>query len=202
MMTDLGAPGDLPAVLVTISDLAQRKGVSKQAISKRVARLVAENRLTVHDGSRGTRLVSLAEYDRVIGETADLARTAAAATVKRAAEPTAASVYTGEQTRHMAARADLALLALEERRGTLVQVDKLAEAGARIADALNRVLESFAGRADDIAAAVHKDGVTGARGVMKTLSRDAREALARELERLADLVGRGSASAPPADDLA
>lgn len=202
MLTDLGPPAVLPAVLVTISDLARREGVSKQAISKRVARFAAENKLTVHDGPRGSRLVSLAEFDRVVGQTADLGRTAAAATVRRAAEPSASHAFTSEQARHKAYQADLAQLDLEERLGRLVPTAKLAEAGSRIAEAANRVIDAFAGRADDVAAAVHKDGTPGARAELRTMSRDLRAALARELVGLADLAARGTAPAPPADDFA
>lgn len=196
MLTDAAGTVDGPALLLTISDLAKRKGVSKQAISKRVARLQSEGRLTTHEGARGGKLISMAEYDRVVGEVSDLGRETAAATVKRAAAfvpgANAGPVYTDEQARLAAYKADLAQLDLNERLGKLVEVEKLAEAGARIAEALVRVIEGLVGRADEVAAAVAKDGRTGARDALKVASRDLREALARELVALADVTAGDS----------
>ena len=203
MLTDLKVTVDRPAaLLLTITELAKRKGVSKQAVSKRVARLQTEGKLTIHAGERGSRLVSLAEFDKAIGETTDLGRETAAATVRgsRAVDPVAGHVYTDEQARHMAYKADLARLDLDERLGKLVAVDKFADAGARIAEALVRVLDGLASRADDVASAVAKDGVTGARAVLKGMGRDLREALNRELVTLADLAGAQPVQATPDED--
>lgn len=68
------APSEVSAALwVSISELARRKGKSKQAVSKRVKRLRDSGTITVReDGSEV--LVNIVEYDRAIGETTDPAQ--------------------------------------------------------------------------------------------------------------------------------
>lgn len=68
-------------VWLTIAELARRKGVSKQAATKRVNRLVEEGRLKVRAEGRN-RLVELATYDRLVGQVGDAFKEQAAATVR------------------------------------------------------------------------------------------------------------------------
>ena len=68
-------------VWLTIAELARRKGVSKQAATKRVNRLVEEGRLNVRAEGRN-RLVELATYDRLVGQVGDAFKEQAAATVR------------------------------------------------------------------------------------------------------------------------
>lgn len=57
-----------------ISDAARRHSVSKQAISKRVSKLVAAGRLSTRKGPRGTVLVNIVALDRAIAEESDPAQ--------------------------------------------------------------------------------------------------------------------------------
>jgi DNA-binding MarR family transcriptional regulator len=198
MLTDAitGVDGRPAGLVLTIADIARRKGVSKQAVSKRVARLEAIGALTTHPGPRGTVLVSLAEYDRAVGETSELAYAQAPAKPADAEH-----VYTREQAREKAYKADLAKLDLDERLGKLVAVEALASAAGAVAEAMVRAIDQMPGRADDLAAAVGKDGTTGARAALKTIARELRETLARELARLADIGQSNQAGrAPRADE--
>jgi DNA-binding MarR family transcriptional regulator len=54
-----------PAGFATISELGRLRGVHKAAISRRVARLEAQGVLQSQRGDRGTKLVNIAEFDRV-----------------------------------------------------------------------------------------------------------------------------------------
>lgn len=70
-------------VWLTVSDIARRKGVSHQAVSKRVKSLEADGKITPRRDGKKT-LVDLVEYDRAVGDFGDAAREAAAETVRSA----------------------------------------------------------------------------------------------------------------------
>lgn len=59
---------------MTCSEIAAIKGISKQAVHKRVTKLRAENLLEVRVLDRGVLSVNLAQFDRVTGETTDAVR--------------------------------------------------------------------------------------------------------------------------------
>lgn len=170
-------------LLMSISELARQKSVSKQAVSKRVNALAQAGKLQKHSGRHGTVLVSLAEYDRAVGETTDLAKETGNAT--RAPPPETndapASTYTYEQTRAKRLEADLRQLELDERLGKLVPVDQIADAGRRIAEVLLRALDQLPSHAADVSVAVAKDGEAGARVWLRQTSNDLRAALTKAL---------------------
>ncbi|WP_127076158.1 MarR family transcriptional regulator [Rhodomicrobium lacus] len=178
---------------VSVSDLAARKGVTKQTISERVAKLVRDGLIETRPGPGRAKLVNLAAYDRAVGETGDAAKELGAATkasirAQEQGEPAPATggdhVLAREQARRMAYEADLAKLKLEERLGNLLPIEDIEAAMVRCAEALTRAFEQLPTRADDLAAAVAKDGVNGARAFLKTVARDMRALLAKEMRLL------------------
>ena len=195
-MSTLNRPtvnGDVPGLWLNVSALARARGIDKAAVSRRVARLVEIGALETRPGARGTKLINVAAFDRAIGEVGDLAHAQAPdandAPLLPPAQPsteTASATYTREQAREKSYTADLKKLDLDERLGKLVTVESVQDGAVRLAETLVRQIDQLAGRADDIAAAVAKDGVLGARGALKTVAREIRESMARELERLAD----------------
>lgn len=198
----------------SISDLAIRKGVTKQTLAERVSRLEAQGRLTTRPGKNRSKLVNIAEYDRAVGETTDLSHAAGAAT-KRMVETgsrgddddtaplpagtSASSVYTQEQARHMAYKASMAELDLNERLGKLIPFDDLAKSAQRVAEMLVRQIDQVITRADEVAAAVARDGVQGARAALKTIARDLRKNAATALSKLG-APADDATTAPSADD--
>ncbi len=178
-------PNTHDAAWVSISELARLKGLSKAAVSERVKGLVDKGQLATKPGKGKVVLVNLAAFDRVIGETTDLARAAGAETKRQAAQqqpgdPTT-PVYTAEQARHMAYKAESARLDLEERLGKILPIAEIAAAVQSAGEALARAIDNLPSLADDLAAAVAKDGTTGARTLLKARARDIREAMARDL---------------------
>lgn len=175
---------------VSVSDLAARKGVTKQTIAEKVARLEAQGLLSTRPGKGRAKLVNLAEFDRAIGETGDAIREMAAASARPSAPVTqpapegADPILAKEQARRVAYQADLAKLDLDERLGKLLPVEHVTAAMVRCAEALTRALEQMPTGADDLAAAVAKEGVTGARAFLRTMGRDMRALLAREMRLL------------------
>lgn len=175
---------------VSVSDLAARKGVTKQTIAEKVARLEAQGLISTRPGKGRAKLVNLAEFDRAIGETGDAIREMAAASARSPAAPTpvvpdgADPILAKEQARRVAYQADLAKLDLDERLGKLLPVEHVTAAMLRCAEALTRALEQMPTRADDLAAAVAKERVTGARAFLRAMGRDMRALLAREMRLL------------------
>jgi len=189
-----GVPnGEPPGLWLSVSELARARGLAKSSVSARVASLVDKGLIKTRAGVKRSKLINVAAFDRAIGETGDLAHAQAPelddapllATARPAAE-TASATYTREQAREKSYAADLKKLDLDERLGKLVTVESVQAAAVRLAETLVRQIDQIASRADDIAAAVAKGGVQGARGALKMAAREIRESMARELERLAD----------------
>jgi len=178
---------------VSVSDLAARKGVTKQTISERVAKLVRDGLIETKPGPGRAKLVNLAAYDKAVGETGDAAKAIGALTKAtiRAQEQGEAAPSSGgdhvlarEQARRAAYEADLAKLRLDEKLGRLLPIEDVEASMVRCAEALTRAFDQLPTRADDLAAAVAKDGVNGARAFLKVVARDTRAVLAKEMRLL------------------
>lgn len=65
-----------PRVWVTVSEAArlQQPPISKQAVSKRVAKLVAAGRLATRQGPRGSVLLNIVAFNRAVAEETDPAQ--------------------------------------------------------------------------------------------------------------------------------
>lgn len=202
------------SLCVSISDLARRKGVSKQAIAKRVDRFEAEGLLTTTQNSRGHRLVPLALYDRLTGDTADLGRSrpsARAPEMPGGAEdaplfvdraPAAPAVdsptgtYTAAQARDKQYQADLREIQLAEKKGEILLVVDVAQAMADAAEIIVRRIQQIPALADEIAAAVAKGGADGARRELKAISNSICQSVADALSDAMAKDNETRASAP------
>jgi hypothetical protein len=191
------------ALWVSISELASLKGVTKQSISERVARLETSRLLATRKGSANTKLVNLAEYDRAVGETTDLAKQQAAVTMRATRTDSAAEndagaasadpTYVEAQRRKTHYEADLKALELGERMGSLVAINKVETVIAEIAEEIARPINQLPLRADEIAAAASRDGPAGVRAVLKDAAFNLLRAIAHALRRL-DLNGKNAAA--------
>lgn len=182
-----GAEAQAEGLWLSISDLAARKGVAKQTIAERVTRFEAQGLLTSRPGRGRAKLVNLAEYDRVAGETTDLGREQGAATRRGATAapsawpPTSTGtdpVYTQEQARKMAYSADREKIALGEDLERLVPVDLLRDEVLSVFAPIVARLDRLDGRADEVAAAVARDGGAGARAWLKAFKVELRNHIA------------------------
>jgi hypothetical protein len=182
--------------------LRRSKGVKKQSISEKVARLVDAGRLTVEPGKGKTKLVNLAQYDIAVGEVGDSARELGAATkaVNAGLAPTATPAsaesgrYRDEQARDKAYAADVKFIELERLRGNLLLVgefDAVAEdAASRIAD----VVDGLMARDSELTAIAVKEDGNGMRAALKRICRAQREAIVRAMKDMA-MTARGRAQA-------
>jgi DNA-binding MarR family transcriptional regulator len=173
---------------VSLAELARLRGVSKQAITKRVDRLEQRGAVATWRGARGARLISVAAFDRATEETTDAVRAGNGA---QADAPIASPKLAQAQALRAGYAAELARLDLEERKGNLVPTAEVAAAMTECATALARGIDQLPARADDLASAVAKDGTAGARALMRTIARDLRATLAREMKLKADAKGDG-----------
>jgi phage terminase Nu1 subunit (DNA packaging protein) len=205
---DEAAPNMTDAGWVSISELARLKGLGKAAVSERVSGFVAKGLLSTKPGKGKVKLVNLAAFDRVAGETTDLARAAGAETKRLNLAPAApaqlpadplAPVYTAEQARHMAYKAESAKLDLEERQGKILQAAAVAAAITMAGEAIARAVDQMPALADDLAAAVAQTGAAGARTLLKARARDIRELMARELAAVLNLTPPEAAAEPETD---
>lgn len=124
---------------VSLADAAKKQKVSRQAVHKRVGQLVADGRLTVRDGPRGTKLINLVAYRRAVNEETDPAQHLRNRTEPELfgvadeedapAPPTGSgqrqSSYHDARAQREAFNAENARLDLEERRGNLVDRDEV-----------------------------------------------------------------------------
>lgn len=181
-------PNMTDAGWVSISELARLKGLGKAAVSERVAGYIAKGLLSTKPGKGKVKLVNLAAFDRIAGETTDLARATGAETKRQQAAITPpppsdplAPIYTAEQARHMAYKAESAKLDLEERQGKILQIVDVTAAITQAGEALARAIDQMPALADDLAAAVAQSGAAGARTLLRVKARETRELMAREL---------------------
>lgn len=180
------------AVWVTCAELARRRGVSRPAITKRVDQLEADGKVVTRREGR-SRLVDLAGFDRAVGETGDAVKEQAAATVRETSAK-ASPAMRDAQTERAQYEARIKALDLADRRKQVVPIageHGIEAAATRIGLALARDLDAMVRHADDVAAAVGKEGAAGARRILKEIATKARESVAASL---AELAADGSAA--------
>ncbi|WMT73941.1 hypothetical protein [Bradyrhizobium sp. Ash2021] len=172
----------------TVAEVARRKGVTRQSLNERVDRLASEGLIKVRRAGR-SKLINIAEFDRVVGEVGDAIKEGAAATRADDGDAEKNPALRDHQARAAQYTADLKFLDLEERLGRLVPVAEVEDAAAKCAEATVRIIDRLPTYADEIAAAVGKDGPAGARAKLKEIVRELRSGIAEahgELARTAE----------------
>ena len=187
MVSNVEADGG--GVWITCAELARRRGVSRAAITKRVDQLDREGKVaTRRDGK--SRLVELASFDRAVGETGDAVKEQAAETAARQRKGQGSALAMRDaQTERAQYDARLRALDLAERQKALLPImgaHGIEAASDAIGVALARDLDDLAGYADDIATAVSKDGVAGARRLLKEIAVKVRRRFAESLSQIAN----------------
>ena len=200
MLTDDASPVDGPppaglplALMMTISEIAERDGISKQAVSKRVAALVEEHALVVdRDGQGRVTKVDVAQYDHLRAKHGDPSKDQRPE--HRPAEPAASDSYdeTLRQKTWYYARAKG--LALDEQIGSLVRVDELEGAADACGEAITLIVRSLQNETDALAATVARDGAQGLRFALKNIETRLLNEISAALAALAAKPGEAAAS--------
>jgi hypothetical protein len=181
---------------LSVSNLAERCGVTKQAISQNLKRWTSLGSPVATRRAGRVLLINVAHYDLRKGELGNLGRELGERTKKGGTEETGSDPnYTREQARAKGYEADLKFIEREKQLGRLVEVEALQGAAVACGEALVKAIDQIVIHADDVATAVAKDGVIGARASLKVIARVLRARAAEEFQKLraatADDEGRG-----------
>lgn len=192
MLTD--AVGAVDGIWLPVSEIARQKGISKQAVSKRVARFCDQGLLETKTGDRGAVLVNLVEYDRIAGEVTDFAREQGGRPAAERNDPgdSASASYTKAQADEKRYKAEMARLDLEQRLGKVLPIEQVERAMIRVAENIVRQIDRLPARTDDPAM----------RRLLKDFSLELRTEIASSMSQLFD-EGRAeerSAAAGPVFD--
>lgn len=173
-------------VMWPISQIANRDGVSKQAVSKKVKVLVDRHGLTVQrDGQGRIAAINVAEYDHLRGRFSDPSK--AQAPRQTETHPVPASETYDEALRQKTwHEAEKRRMELGELKKQLVRVDRVQEGLARCGEDIVHAIERLPNAADDLAAAFAREGVHGLRVGLKNLAVRIRQDVAQALDQIVE----------------
>ena len=179
MLTAVVDGVDAPrAVMWSIGQIADRDGVSKQAISKKIGRL-AESGLTVERDAQGRVLtVNVVEYDSLLGRFANPSKAQAP---RQAAAAPAKESYDEALRQKTWLETERRRIELDAIKGRLVEAAGVAEGYDRAAAVIHDIVGRIDDRADDLAAIVARDGSRGLHAALKKLGAELLEEISAAL---------------------
>jgi DNA-binding MarR family transcriptional regulator len=189
--------------LLSVCDLAKALGQDKGTVSRRICKLEAAGKLTPVF-IRRNKLVDVAEYERAIA--AEMTHQKANATAKRIAAGVpgdvlpaagiAARTLTEANVENAQLRAEMAKIDLAERRGQVLALTDVQDSMVRCAGVMVRVIDQMPNRAAELFNAATQAGERGVRTVLRTMSTELRETIAREMTVLVDEARTKEAEGP------
>lgn len=177
--------------MATPADVAARDGVTKQAVTKLVRRLVEEHDLPVERDARDRIMrFSLAHYDHYRGEFASSEKIAAARKDALSAPPVNSSTSRDEALRQEAwLKVGREKLRRQEHIGQLVRADRMREALTVCGREIQSSIARLQNKADDMALAVSREGSHGLRVLLRQIAFDLNTEIA---DRLAGIVAQAA----------
>ncbi|MES0049259.1 hypothetical protein [Mesorhizobium sp. M0053] len=174
-------------VMAAPADVAARDGITKQAVTKLVRRLVEEHGLPVErDGRDRIMRFSLAHYDHYRGEFASSEKIAAARKDPPSSQPENSSTSRDEALRQEAwLKVGREKLRRQEHIGQLVRADRMREALIVCGREIQSSIARLQNKADDMAMAVSREGSHGLRVLLRDIAFEMNSEIA---ERLAGIV--------------
>lgn len=180
----------------TVSEVAARDGVSKQAVSKKVKALADKHGLSVERNGQGHVVrLNVAEYDHLRSRFGDPSKDqrplfdGAAGTLPtgaKAAEPEKPNESYDEALRQKTwHEAEKRRLELAELKGDLVRVAAVVDAVVRCNEEITRIVDRLPSATDDLAAAVARDGAHGLRVELRKLATRIRDEIGDAMEAVA-----------------
>ena len=187
-----------PRVLWSISKIAERDGITKQAVSKVVQALISDHDLPVERDTRGrVSRVSLPHYDHHRGQFTNPAKVMAARPARSPAEGDRGDSFEEARRQGEWLKVEREKLDQARERKLLVRVDMLSEALDRAGREIQSIVSRLPNKADDVALAGAKEGVHGVR----VLLRDIAFKLSMEVaDRLSELAVAAPAHEPALSD--
>ena len=180
-------PGS-PKVMVTISQIAERDGISRQAVSKALLGLLRDHDIPVERDVRGrVAKVSLAHWDHHRSRYATpekLVEQTSASSMRHVVENQPDSF---EEARRLGEwlKVERGQLRLEELRSGLIRGDLLKAGLHTVQGEIQSVISSLADQADALAAAVSREGVHGLRVMLRQVAFDLNSEIANRMAAIA-----------------
>lgn len=176
-------------VMWTVTRIAERDGVSRQAISKQVARLIEQHGLDVaRDGRGRVSAVNIVHLDDLRRRFGDSGKVHAVPDRPASPEPdpTGGSDATIDGARRIKIihETEMIRLRMAEDAGDLVRLDRINDATDRLVEELGRLVDMLQ-HADQIAAAFQRGGLHELRILLKRLTGETRTAIAESFAALA-----------------
>lgn len=178
-------------VMWAVTRIAERDGVTRQAISKQVARMVEHHKLDVSRDSRGrVSAVNIVHFDDLRRRFGDSGKTRAPEPERPAAPPEPEQPAGSDATLDGARRiklvheTELLRLRLAEDAGDLLRKDMIEAGLDRLAEEIGRIVD-LPQHADVIAAAAVK-GLRELRIVLKRLTDEMRSAISNHAAEVAE----------------
>lgn len=169
------------AVMWTAARVAERDGISKQAVTKKVRDLAERHHLLVERNTLGAIVsFNVVQYDHLRGKLGDPSKAQAPRREAPLQAPANESYDEAlrQKTWH---EAEKRRLELAEIKGELVRKDMVEAALEQVCERIVHVIDRLPRAADEISAAVAKDGTHGARVHLKLLASRMREDIAAAL---------------------
>ena len=188
---------DSAHVMWSIGEIAKRDGISKQAVAKKVAKLIEQHDLPVRRDGRGrVALVSVAHFDHHLGLFANSAKTP----VRPDGKPTLDNESRDEALRQSAwLDLDRARLKHLKEAGELLRADRQRDAMMVAGRTIQSEVNRLSNRADDLATAVAKSGSHGARLLLRQISVEINTKIA---DALTHIAAEAPALDPPIEEAA
>jgi DNA-binding Lrp family transcriptional regulator len=171
------------AVMWSVSQIAERDGITKQAVSKMVRRLAEEHGLAVERNAQGAvTAVNVAAYDHLRQRYGDPSKAQAPLPL---AAPPANDSYDEALRQKTWIETERQRIALAETKGELLNAAKVREALQRCGAEIAAVIKRLPNATDDFAATVGREGSHGLRVALNKYSTSQLVEIARILETIA-----------------
>lgn len=171
--------------MLSVAEIARRDGVAKPGVSRRVKQLRDSGLQVELDALGRVARVNSVQYDEMRQRFGDPAK--AQAPRLPAAPPEGANETYDEARRVLTwTEAERAKLKLEAEQKLYVKVDELEAAVDALGEAIVEIVDRLPQRADDLAVAVARDGVSGLRSVLKKIAHEWRVEIADAMAALAN----------------
>ncbi len=184
-MTPVDSAG--PRIMWSISQIAERDGVSRQSVSKQVQGFVADHDLPVERDGRGRiAKVSLPHYDHLRGQFTNPAKVAASRPAAAVTAPVADRGDSYDEARRQEAwlKVEREKLDQARERRELVRADKWGEAAERAGREIQSLIARLPNSADELSHAGMKEGVHGVRIMLRQIAFDLSTGIADALAAL------------------
>lgn len=184
---------DETLIMWSVAQIAERDGVSKQAVSKAVKKLVDDKPETPveRDGQGRVMRLSLAHYDHHRQRFVNPAK--ATAPIRSASSPSSPPSPINPSDSFDEARRQAEWLKVgrerirhQEEVGQLVRKDMLEDAVRTVGFEVQAAIKRLPNRADDVALAVSKEGVHGVRVLLREIAFELGNEIADRLAAIAD----------------